>query len=141
MNEILQKRIEEAAKRYAWSHDTIGVDKETFHTESSQKAPIPIHKEVRVPIHHEMEVVFNCAAHFILNNLWISVEEALPTLDEKYDFSERYIVRTQNNEIKVMRIFRNIAWCDIYRGGAYIPFEKDIVTHWMPIPSLEGGEK
>lgn len=74
-------------------------------------------------------------------NQWISVEEALPTLDEKYDFSERYIVRTQNNEIKVMRIFRNIAWCDIYRGGAYIPFEKDIVTHWMPIPSLKGGEK
>lgn len=86
------------------------------------------------------ERAFISGGNYALKNQWISVEEELPTLDEKYDFSERYIVRTQNNEIKVMRIFRNIAWCDIYRGGAYIPFEKDIVTHWMPIPSLEGGE-
>ena len=122
--EIYDKRIEEAAKEIAQKtiHEAAYDEWWYDHCEETIK-----HKLIEM-------------ANYALSHQWISVEEALPTLDEKYDFSERYIVRTQNNEIKVMRIFRNIAWCDIYRGGAYIPFEKDIVTHWMPIPSLEGGE-
>lgn len=110
MNEILQKRIEEAA---TFLFKQRGLDKESCRQ----------------------------AMDYILANQWVSVEEALPTLDEKYDFSERYLVKTNEGEIKVMRIFKNIAWCDIYREGAYIPFEENIVTHWMPIPCLEGGEK
>lgn len=92
----------------------------------------------------ESNAAYNAAikvATFILQNQWISVEEALPTLDEKNDFSERYIVKTNEGAIKVMRIFKNIAWCDIFDGRAFIPFEKKIVTHWMPIPEMKGGEE
>jgi hypothetical protein len=135
MNEILQKRIEEAAKRYAWSHDTIGVDKETFHTEASQKHPIPIDKHVRVPIQHEMEIAFKCAAHFILNNQWISVEEALPEF--KGNFSDYYIIRTESGWCAVTMYYRTSEkeyWWNFENVNAK-------VTHWMPIPSLEGGDK
>ena len=110
MNEILQKRIEEAADAY------------------SQGKP------------YSYEQGFLQGCEWLLKNQWISVEEALPTLDEKYDFSERYLVKTNEGAIKVMRIFKNIAWCDIFNGRAFIPFEKKIVTHWMEIPN-EGGKE
>ena len=129
--EIYNKRIEEAAKRYSWSHDTIGVDKETFHTEASQKHPIPIDKHVRVPIQHEMEVAFKCAAHFILKNQWISVEEALPE-DKTKVF---VIVKTPVGIVHRADYHIN----DYWYMSRYSP--EEIVTHWMPIPSLEGGEK
>jgi hypothetical protein len=142
MNTI-QKRIEEAAKRYAWSHDTIGVDKYTFHTEALQKAPIPIHNEVRIPIYHEMEVAFKCAAHFILNNLWISVDEDLPPYDK--DVFVRFISRFPNNTDEF-----EVGYCTRWRTleesvktdskGFSIIGDMEI-THWMYIPSLEGGEK
>lgn len=136
MNTILQQRIEEAAKRYAWSHDTIGVDKETFHTEASQNAPIPIHKEVRIPIYHEMEVAFKCAAHFILNNQWISVDEALPE-----DFKKVFFRAVgKNDSVCYGTGYVNID--DWYTDIQHIEqdYFKFKITHWMPIPSLEGGE-
>jgi hypothetical protein len=130
--EIYKQRIEEAAKRYAWSHDTIGVDKETFHTEASQKAPIPIHKEVRVPIYHEMEVAFKCAANFILQHQWISVEEALP--------KEIY-----HRVLAVNYHFPLDVYLGRYENGKWVLETEDQelwITHWMPIPPIsEGGEK
>ena len=134
MNAILQKRIEEAAKAYAWSHDTIGIDKETFHTETSQKHSIPIDKHVRVPIQHEMEVAFKCAAHFILNNLWISVEEDLPEEDipncfVAYKAMDMVLYSTGSYEKN------NDEW---YVDGVGFNAE---VTHWMEIPTLKGGKE
>lgn len=143
MNEILQKRIEEAAKRYSYSHDTIGVDKETFHTEASQKHPIPIDKHVRVPIQHEMEVAFKCATHFILNNQWISVEEALPEYDE--DVFVRFISRFPNNpndfEIGYCTRWRTLDESIKTDSKGFSIVGNMEITHWMEIPSLEGGEE
>lgn len=139
MNEILLKRIEEAAKRYSWSHDTIGVDKETFHTEASQKHPIPIDKHVRVPIQHEMEVAFKCAAHFILNNQWISVEEALP--DKGHDVLVA-VLNTKTNTY--FYGFDAIVDDSVFlrdKNGFSIEVDYHKITHWMPIPQQEGGEK
>ena len=135
MNEVLQKRIDEAAKRYAWSHDTIGVDKETFHTEASQKHPIPIDRHVRVPIQHEMEVAFKCAAHFILNNLWISVEEALPVLVDKNSAQSEVVfaMTGYDNVFVAYYDYSNEHWYynNHYDYDPQIYYE---VTHWMPIP-------
>ncbi len=51
---------EKIANGYAWAHDTIGVDKETFATRN-----VPIERMVRVPIGEEIKtaVLFglNCA--------------------------------------------------------------------------------
>lgn len=137
MNEILQKRIEEAAKRYAWSHDTIGVDKETFHTESSQKHPIPIDKHVRIPIQHEMEVAFKCAAHFILNNQWISVDEELPVLVDKNSGKSEVVFAMvgYDNVFVVYYDYSNEHWYyNNYPG--YDPQIYYEVTYWMPIPQI-----
>lgn len=122
MNEILQKRIVEAAEKIVCSVQCAYFDLDKTCCCYEKKFCMKTAEEV-------------------LQNQWISVEEALPTLDEKYDFSERYLVKTNEGAIKVMRIFRNIAWCDIYNAGAFISFENKIVTHWMSIPNLEGGEK
>jgi hypothetical protein len=134
MNEIIKQRIEEAAKRYAWSHDTIGVDKETFHTEYSQKHPIPINKEVRVPIAHEMEVAFKCAANFILQHQWISVEEALPEETEDGFCDDKFVLYCSEYPATASYDHKSKKW---YYGD----YEILGVTHWMPIPSLEGGKE
>ena len=126
MEALIKKRIEEASIDYTMRTKPMCIAGDAFADMARELNKNP---------------TFIAGANYALQNQWISVEDALPTLDEKYDFSERYIVRTQNNEIKVMRIFRNIAWCDIFDGRAFIPFEKKIVTHWMEIQSLEGGEK
>lgn len=128
MNEILQKRIEEAAKRYSWSHDTIGVDKETFHTEASQNAPIPIHKEVRIPIYHEMEVAFKCAAHFILNNLWISVDEALPEKEGRYLCNYHCTMQNSDGECDCVDF-------GLFKDGKWYVANNE-VTHWAEIPKF-----
>ena len=124
MNEILQKRIEEKSKELG----------QMFFPDNMNVFARPNWEAGYI------ETACKEIANFALQNQWISVEEALPTLDEKYDFSERYLVKTNEGAIKVMRIFKNIAWCDIFDGRAFIPFEKKIVTHWMKIPN-EGGEE
>lgn len=98
MNEILQKRIEEAAKEF---------DKEG------------------------LRIIFENGANFILNNLWISVEEALPEKDipncfVAYKAMDMVLYSTGSYEKD------NKEW---YVDGVGFNAE---VTHYMPIPSLKG---
>ena len=119
MNTILQKRIEEAAKRYCQDKNYILPND----TELSLEALTAIDAYIE-------------AAKFILQNQWISVEEALPPIREK-DIENR-------------------SWSDwvliiTHEGGAFMDcyaFHRkewlnngNDVTHWMPIPQLKGGEK
>lgn len=110
MNEILQKWIEEAARDYA-----------------SEKYPLQDGFENwEYPIRD-----FIKGATFSLQNQWISVDEALPKESGDY----LVIVRQSSDseayfhEISTYNATDNI-W--FYVG-------KLIVTHWAPIPSLEGG--
>lgn len=62
---------------------------------------------------------------------WISVDEALPPKEDN-DSSITVIVHCQKG------------WCGIdyyrYKYGEWLN-NRNSVTHWMQIPSLEGGEK
>ena len=102
MNTILQKRIEEAAKKEPW------LSEESF--------------------------VNGC--EYILNNLWISVEEALPPIREK-DIGNR----SWSDWVLIMT-HEGGAFMDCYafHRKEWINNGND-VTHWMEIPSLKGGEK
>lgn len=99
MNTILQKRIEEAAKKEPW------LSEESF--------------------------VNGCK--YILDNLWISVEEApqadIPNCFVAYRAINMVLYSTGSYEKD------NDEW---YVDGVGFNAE---VTHWMPIPTLEGGEK
>jgi uncharacterized UBP type Zn finger protein len=111
MNIILQKRIVEAAKDYS-DHNYVD-------------------EGVEVPAFIE-------GADFALKNQWISVEEALPSKDEniKYtDTSIRVLVRLDfDGEISHRTAIYSYA---LHKWSQYDKF----VTHWMEIPSLEGGEE
>lgn len=138
---IYKKRIEDVAKRYSWSHDTIGVDKETFETESFKGGPIDVKNEVRVPVFHEMEVAVKFGANFILRNMWISVDEDLPPYDKpviaiEYDpdlpWEEQRILfahRSENSDV----VTDNNKFC------VYPPTIMKI-THWIPVPYLENNQ-
>jgi hypothetical protein len=68
-------------------------------------------------------------ANFALQNQWISVDEALPE-DKTKVF---VIVKTPVGIIHRADYHIN----DYWYMSRYSP--EEIVTHWMPIPSLEGG--
>jgi hypothetical protein len=104
MNEILQKRIEEAA---TFLFKQRGLDKESCRQ----------------------------AMYYILANQWISVEEALPERLENENVSD-YVFVSNKNWVDVFRYdFKNNNWLD------YVNNTHWGITHWMPIPSLKGGEK
>lgn len=108
MNTILQKRIKEAAYEESSTYDLTEIK--------------------------ESNAAYNAAikvATFILQNQWISVEEALPT-KESDDSSITVLVKCKRG------------WCGIdyyrYNYGEWLN-NGDSVTHWMSIPDLKGGEK
>ena len=74
---------------------------------------------------------FKAGATFALQNQWISVEEALPPKEDN-DSSITGLVHCQKG------------WCGIdyyiYKYGEWLN-NGNSVTHWMHIPSLEGGEE
>lgn len=85
-----------------------------------------------------LRIVFENGANFILNNLWISVEEALPPRDESISYtatSVRVLVRIDFEGI----IQHRTAVYD-YSLKKWSMYDKG-VTHWMNIPRLGGGEK
>lgn len=106
MNEILQKRIVEAARDYS-DHNYID-------------------EGVEVPAFIE-------GADFALKNQWISVEEALPEVNE-------LVFGCVNDEGTSQAV--GVAYYDEYGGWHYSDEEEiSLITHWMPIPSLKGGER
>ena len=82
------------------------------------------------------------AAKTILKNQWISVEEALPEYEE--DVFVRFISRFPNNPEEF-----EIGYCTRWRtldesiktdSKGFSVVGNMEITHWMPIPSLKGGE-
>ena len=105
MNEILQKRIEEAAEEYA--NSTTSNLLNVFETTGRFEG-------------------FEQGANFALQNQWISVEEALPEKDGIY-------LVLVNNKTPLITTFNHIK-------RTFEPYRPYNITHWMEIPSLEGGE-
>ena len=113
MNEILKKRIEEAADRFGHLYPRVSVsDVITFRKDA-----------------------FNAGADYALSHQWISIDEALP------DCKINVIGRCRDGRIYVMRRcdygpFYN--WdvpTDIPPN--YLALDSKDVTHWMPIPEME----
>lgn len=76
-------------------------------------------------------------ANFALQNQWISVEEALPELDN-HGYSKPVLVTSDINELLVATYSKNY---DRWNAVGPVSYHRLVVTHWMPIPSLKGGEK
>lgn len=105
MNEILQKRIEEEAQKFATTTD----DKIMSFAYLAAKQ----------------------MAYWLVQNQWISVEEALPEEDEKV------IAMSEFGDIERMK-YHNKAFYHL-KGSIIKDGEK--ITHWMSIPELKGGEE
>ena len=104
MNEILQKRIEEAAAAIA-----------PFNRMSQKRD------------------YFVKGADFSLQNQWISVDEALPKVNE-------LVFGCVNDEGIPQAV--GMAYYDEYGGWHYSDEEEiSLITHWMPIPEMKGGEE
>ena len=115
MNEILQKRIEEAKQK---------------------EYPLPpiVDGAVCKVLAMAEQTAYKKGAIFALQNQWISVEEALPEEDipncfVAYKAMDMVLYSTGSYEKD------NKEW---YVDGVGFNAE---VTHYMPIPTLEGGEK
>lgn len=117
MNTILQKRIEEAVKKTACPQCVFN-DGGTCNNDDDCK----------------LFDDFVGLMTFALQNQWVSVGEALPNYEEDvlvtndvgdYWFSHRTenenVMQDENNFASVNGIFK--------------------ITHWMPIPQIEGGKK
>lgn len=85
------------------------------------------------------------AVMFTLENLWISVEEALPELSEERccsAVSEIVLIKCANGAItraryiKIVGEFKTSGWKCVDAGFGV---GSDEVTHWMPIPELKEG--
>lgn len=79
------------------------------------------------------------AMDYILSNQWISVEEALP------DKGREVLVAILNTKTNTHFFgFDAIVDDSVFlrdKNGFTIDVDYHKITHWMPIPSMEGGEK
>ena len=112
MNKILQKRIEEAAFKYSCSN--------------------PSEYENQMYDQTDLEWAYEAGATSALQNQWISVDEALP------EYEERVLVAHQHG-CQVASLYKD-SLRQYWGVAKESPIGAD-VTHWMNIPSLEGGEK
>lgn len=116
MNEILQQRIDEAAKEM--SHN-----KMSFWEDCNYST-----KDIEEIIYDACKLV----SGYALQNQWISVEEALP----KYE--KDVLVRNADDDFFVTYRSEDSVDADEHGFVNYHPLK---ITHWMPIPELKGGEK
>lgn len=126
MNTILQKRIEEKSKELAQKY-------------------FPNEMNIWARPNYEAQYVESACkeiAIFTLQNQWISVDEDLPPYD-KVVIGMDYMPELTWDDQTIIFIHRSNnpdVVTDKNKFCVYPPrFCK--VTHWMPIPSLEGGEK
>jgi len=126
MNTILQKRIEEAAKDIAELCPDCDLH---------CKGPNPCIPKILYQKLIEISI-------FALQNQWISVEEDLPPYD-KVVIGMDYMPELAWDDQTIIFVHRSNnpdVVTDKNKFCVYPPtFRK--VTHWMIIPSLEGGEK
>ena len=133
MNTILQKRIEEAADEY---QNLVIEETKCHHNHTMTYAQG--YEDARLLV----KPTFIDAADWALQNQWISVEEDLPPYDKavigmdympKLDWDEQTIIFVHRSDNPNVVTDKN-KFC------VYPPtFCK--VTHWMIIPSLEGGKE
>lgn len=74
-------------------------------------------------------------ADWLLNNLWISVEDELPKTSN--GFSKDVLCIDNRGCIIVAKYQDGVGWWS--RGGTH--WNTNGFTHWMPIPTLKGGKK
>ena len=120
MNTILQKRIEEAKQK---------------------EYPLPpmVDGAVCKVLAMAEQTAYKKGATFALENQWISVEEALP--DKGHDVLVA-VLNTKTNTY--FYGFDAIVDDSVFlrdKNGFSIEVDYHKITHWMPIPQLEGGEK
>lgn len=129
MNEILQKRIEEAAEENV-------LEISPYITSDSAND-----SEVECAYKRAQET-FIAGATFALQNQWILVDEDLPPYD-KVVIGMDYMPELTWDDQTIIFVHRSNnpdVVTDKNKFCVYPPrFCK--VTHWMPIPSLEGGEE
>jgi hypothetical protein len=123
MNTILQKRIEEAAKVYSFN-----IPSKIYQSCKTQ--------EEMKQWKDEIEQAYIEGGKNSLQNQWISVEEALPPIREKdignRSWSDWVLVMTHGGSAFID--------CYAFHRKEWLNNGND-VTHWAPIPSLEGGDK
>ena len=111
MNEIPQKRIEEAAYEYIQS-DAVSPE--------------------------NMKLAFGDfinGAKWALQNQWISVEEALPEENKLGDSDFVFVKTSIRYPFLASYSYKHETWKDINHIAIHG------VTHWTPIPELKGGEE
>lgn len=129
MNEILKKRIEEAA---AESRRASAETLTTFGLQSSIDDVVEL-TGMELSYDEVSESAFEKGAEYALSHQWISVEEALPEYDETvlvawYDGDYSFNHRSNNKSVKT----------DKYGFCNYGILE---IIAWMPIPKFEMKEK
>ena len=129
MNKILQKRIEEAAKKY------------NARAYSPFDDPYELSKEFERDCY-----CFKEGANYALSNQWISVEEALPEDDRcclvMYEDGGIVVAKYNNGSWWWQDGFvvgRNSQGDLMYSSSCKVP--DGLITHWMPIHELKGGEE
>lgn len=118
MNEILQKRIDEAARNLI-NYNLVDLG-DLVNQYDLRRMLI------------EMGVK-------TLHNQWISVKEALPEKIKDKDYSKYVLVRQEYYEHEHHVIARYDYGFNMWVSTNY--FKPEFITHWMPIQSLEGGEE
>ena len=128
MNEILQKRIEEASIDYTMRTKPVCIAGDAFADMARELNKNPAFIE---------------GANYALQNQWISVEEDLPPYDK--DVFVRFVSRFQNNPNEY-----EVGYCTRCRtkDETVLTDKKGFsiignmeIKHWMPIPEMKVGEE
>lgn len=127
MNTILQKRIEEAANTT--------VQNLYDYAKQTRNPKVSAYSEGYLDaIDVQGDFLFREGANYALSNQWISVEEALPPLDN-HGYSKKVLVKNKYNPNDVFIA----TYSSISKQWLSDGYKFD-VTHWMKIPT-EGGEE
>ena len=117
MNEILRKRIEEKYKELG----------QMFFPDNMNVFARPNWEAGYI------ETACKEIANFALQNQWISVDEGLPEKEGRYLCNYHHKFSNSDDECDCVDF-------GLFKDGKWYVANNE-VTHWMPIPSLEGGEK
>lgn len=114
MNEILLKRIVKSAENHEQRYN-VGEEHGYLYTHKGDIKEAVIY-----------------GAIFALQNQWISVDEVLP------EFQQDVVVT--NSEGDYWTAWRSNENCEHKDNNGFVNYGIGEITHWMPIPRLEGGE-
>ena len=131
MNEILKKRIEEAA---AESRRSSAETLTTFGLQSSIDAVVEL-TGMELSYDEVAESAFEKGAEYAISHQWIRVEEALPELMERVLVAYRLMDRISICIMK--RIPHDTADPDNGKWHWSLVNHKEDVIAWMPIPKFE----